>query len=522
MARPPLLGKVKTRLARDIGQDRALGTYRRLLQSTFEAVGRVPDVDRLLALEEGPAFLPPTGWATLRQEGEGLGARLAEIFARLFAAGQAGALMVGSDSPALPTAYLERAASRLREGSPAVLGPATDGGFYLVGFSRDAWMPRAEELRELLASIPVGTAGAYAHVAEGLERSGVGLDVLPLWVDVDVAADLPLAERLLGTGEPERGVPTRAFAGSLPARHRPVRGHLPPLLQPGGGRYRRADPRGVGRGAGAGGAAGSGAGGDPGRRPVPAPGHLGTGRRGDGTVRGRRAPVLQQPGVPGAGRSAGGRGAGTLHPAPQPRRPGSGQRRTAGSGQSRPGAGLRRSPASLGSSSRGQHRPAPPGAREPAGTRPRALRRRPRPAAPDPAPPARGAGGATRPGLDRGPDGRSPGARGSGGGRVRRDHRQPERVARAVPRAPRPLHGRYFVAGRGSLRAGVRLSDRRGRPRAGGGRSAPRGRWARSGARLRDWGSCATPMPATGGRARPARWSTPAAASAGSRRTMPG
>ena len=153
MAKPLLRGTVKTRLAAQLGDDEALAVYRRLLLGTLAQAELLQSADLVLAATSagggmgraaGAAQDPPSDplasrsarWRRLAQRGETLGARLAGVFADLFADGAACVVAVNSDSPAIPVTYLEQAFAHLAAApSPGrlVLGPAADGGYYLMG-----------------------------------------------------------------------------------------------------------------------------------------------------------------------------------------------------------------------------------------------------------------------------------------------------------------------------------------------------------------------------------------------------
>jgi glycosyltransferase A (GT-A) superfamily protein (DUF2064 family) len=163
MARPLVRGAVKTRLARALGDDAALAVYERLLRGTLDAAEQVPGA--ALVLAEAPAAAAPDSdplsgrdgrWSRLRQRGEGLGERLAGVFADLFAAGAQTVVAVNSDSPALPPDYLAQAFDEL-VGNDLVVGPASDGGYYLIGAGRQAWAAGAGPLRPLLAASPMSS-----------------------------------------------------------------------------------------------------------------------------------------------------------------------------------------------------------------------------------------------------------------------------------------------------------------------------------------------------------------------------
>ena len=222
MARPPLPGRVKTRLAADLGPERAVALYHDLLTGTMSAVEEatelpgVPGSACFLAVapgegEEALLGMGSGSWQALRQDGSGLGQRLAGVFARLFARGHGAVIIVASDSPALPSAYVARAARALTAGGePAppdlVFGPALDGGYYLVGLRRSAWQAGRRSVEDLLRSAPLGTGRALSFSLARAMAAGVRTELLPLWLDVDRAGDLALAARLTGQADqPARG-----------------------------------------------------------------------------------------------------------------------------------------------------------------------------------------------------------------------------------------------------------------------------------------------------------------------------
>lgn len=220
MARPLVPGAVKTRLARALGDEGALAVYTRLLCGTLAAAEQVPAVTLVLA--EAPAADgsaapaaavtaadPLAGrdvrWSRLRQRGAGLGERLSNVFSDLFAAGAPVVAIAGSDSPALPAEYLERALAELQAGG-VVLGPAADGGYYLVGTTRETWAAHGAALSATLAASPMSSARLLDHTLRALRDAGIDVAQLPLWVDVDEPPDLDVFDRLEG-GSPLRGEP---------------------------------------------------------------------------------------------------------------------------------------------------------------------------------------------------------------------------------------------------------------------------------------------------------------------------
>ncbi len=200
MAKKLLPGHVKTRLAATIGADAALAVYRRLLEATMAEAQKVAGVSPVLALASGPRaarLLPPQGtrWAQLEQRGETLGERLAAVFEDLFATGAEAVVAVNSDSPAIPTGYLRLSFERLAPGR-IVLGPAADGGYYAVGIDRRTWESHRDAARRMLETAPMGTSALLSWTLAAAARAGLEAVQLPLWLDIDEAADLPVLERL--------------------------------------------------------------------------------------------------------------------------------------------------------------------------------------------------------------------------------------------------------------------------------------------------------------------------------------
>jgi hypothetical protein len=117
---------------------------------------------------------------------------------------------MNSDGPTLPLDCLTGAFEKLANGADVVLGPAEDGGYYLIGLRRPA--PRL--LREVRMSTPHVLADTLAIAAQ--ERLHV--EMLPVWYDVDDAASLARLRVDLGTAPPDIARHSRAFLMTLP-RH---------------------------------------------------------------------------------------------------------------------------------------------------------------------------------------------------------------------------------------------------------------------------------------------------------------
>lgn len=213
-AKAPVPGRAKTRLVPALGAEGAARLYRAFLADTAEVVRRVRGVDeRELWVPDGSdseeaIAAAGEGFAVRRQRGEGLGDRLAHAFGRAFEEGSERALVVGSDHPTLPAAYLERGLAAL-EGADLALGPSDDGGYYAVGLRRDAW-PRA---RSLFEDVPWSTPRVLAETRRRARAAGLRRTELPEWYDVDEPGEL---DRLREDVDPESRT-AAALAGSGPA-----------------------------------------------------------------------------------------------------------------------------------------------------------------------------------------------------------------------------------------------------------------------------------------------------------------
>ncbi len=175
-ARLPVPGQVKTRLIPALGAEGAARLYARLLADTVLAA-RESGLDFELRVTGGePALFHAVYGADLSvvPQGEGdLGQRMARV--------EAPGLIIGSDCPAMSAALLQAAASALDD-RDVVLGPAADGGYYLVGFNRP--MPF------LFDAMEWSTARVLSETLARLARRRIGPAILPELADIDTAEDL--------------------------------------------------------------------------------------------------------------------------------------------------------------------------------------------------------------------------------------------------------------------------------------------------------------------------------------------
>lgn len=182
-------GQVKTRLAKSIGEDKAALVYRAFVETLllrFASTGSPqvvfsPDDRESEFRELGRLANGPDSWQFYPQ-GEGdLGIRMRRYFQRAFADGVRLAILIGSDSPTVPTGYVNQA-RRLLELHEVVLGPTDDGGYYLVA-ARD-------EVPPIFSGIDWSTDLVWLQTIGWLQQHRVKFAVLPAWYDVDDVQDL--------------------------------------------------------------------------------------------------------------------------------------------------------------------------------------------------------------------------------------------------------------------------------------------------------------------------------------------
>ncbi|WJW76511.1 TIGR04282 family arsenosugar biosynthesis glycosyltransferase [Thiohalobacter sp. IOR34] len=190
-ARAPRPGQCKTRLIPALGAEGAAALQARLLEQTLEAAlaSGVAPLTLCASPPQDPLFarLARRPGVALRGQGDGdLGARMAAAFGQALEAAD-WALLIGSDCPVLDADYLRSAARALRSGADAVLGPAEDGGYVLIGLRRSA--------PPLFAGIPWGGESVLDITRRRLDDLGWRrVELETLW-DVDRPEDLPRLRR---------------------------------------------------------------------------------------------------------------------------------------------------------------------------------------------------------------------------------------------------------------------------------------------------------------------------------------
>lgn len=188
-AKHPVPGRVKTRLAAGVGARRAAELSAAFIEDLADRFRRTAErrvlcyspeedaaADYFSGVAQGDYRLWPQG-------GGSLGARMRAFFDRAFQSGAGRIVLIGSDSPTLPADRIERAFELLHS-CDCVLGPATDGGYYLIG-QRGSSRPIFEDVQW---SDPRTFEQTVARIAQLGDR----LELLPPWYDVDTPQDLAL------------------------------------------------------------------------------------------------------------------------------------------------------------------------------------------------------------------------------------------------------------------------------------------------------------------------------------------
>ena len=194
-AKTPRLHEVKTRLVPRLTPEQALALHRAMLadQTAFLTTLVTPGRTCEVCLDA--------------QQGDGdLGVRMERALASAFARGARAAAILGADAPTLPRALVEDAFARLSGGADAVVVPARDGGYALVGASHP--------VSALFDGVAWGTPSVLDATRRLARLSGLVLAETAPWSDVDVADDLPRLAREIAA-DPSRAPATASVLAGL-------------------------------------------------------------------------------------------------------------------------------------------------------------------------------------------------------------------------------------------------------------------------------------------------------------------
>lgn len=177
-------GKVKTRIATDLGEERALEIYQFLVKSTHKVLSQLKGQDVFLFFSdsiETVNWLPLEGGLQLRlQQGKDLGEKMRLAFKEVFREGYNKVLIIGTDCPDISTKILNEAMEKLEE-HEVVFGPAQDGGYYLLGFKK---------IHEgLFDGIPWSTEKVLELSLDYLNSKQISYELITILSDIDTAED---------------------------------------------------------------------------------------------------------------------------------------------------------------------------------------------------------------------------------------------------------------------------------------------------------------------------------------------
>ena len=187
----PEKGKVKTRLAAEIGDRMAVKLYKRFLLEMLFTLNRGTFLFYLCYSPESP-LSDLKDWLGghylyMAQSGEDLGERMKNGFLEAISMSFKRVVLIGSDIPDLPVEFIEEAFASLLE-KDAVIGPSLDGGYYLIGFKNETFSPLA------FKGIHWSTASVFEKTLSVLKQEGLAVHTLPPLRDIDTAEDLRIRE----------------------------------------------------------------------------------------------------------------------------------------------------------------------------------------------------------------------------------------------------------------------------------------------------------------------------------------
>lgn len=189
----PERGHVKKRLASHFEEELITELYKNFVLDSLFTLDRCdahlklcfypPEKEKLIAKWIGNCY---TYWP---QQGHDLGERMKNSFCRAWQEGYKYTVITGSDIPDLPRPFIDDAFVKLQK-NDLVIGPAVDGGYYLIGFRQDSFFPGVFD------GITWGTETVYEKTLNKVEMKGLSVAPLPEWFDIDTPDDLrDLCER---------------------------------------------------------------------------------------------------------------------------------------------------------------------------------------------------------------------------------------------------------------------------------------------------------------------------------------
>ncbi len=200
MVKLPHSGKVKTRLVPPLSAPQAVGLYQAFLRDLFRRITDLDEIDIHVFFTPSEGVENPLetldissyDFSVTPQKGRCLGEKIKNVFSEMFFLGYKRVSVIGSDSPDMPLGLIRSAFSTLSAHPKSlVLGPATDGGYYLVAADTLYDEPFSDKIQW-------GTGCVLQQSIERAEEAGIEVRLIGEWYDVDTADDL---KRLVKSSE---------------------------------------------------------------------------------------------------------------------------------------------------------------------------------------------------------------------------------------------------------------------------------------------------------------------------------
>ncbi len=189
--RVPEYGKVKKRLAKDIGNEAALEEYRNMLNTTIERVSQLSQINIYGFYNGNPIYLTniQKRLSLILQKGNDLGERMYNAISYLFKKGYKRISLIGVDSPNLPLSFIVDAFNLLKY-FELVIGPSEDGGYYLIGVNKPFKIL-------FYNNIKWGDSTVFKETLQIACKERISYHILPIWYDIDNLESLARWKNLL-------------------------------------------------------------------------------------------------------------------------------------------------------------------------------------------------------------------------------------------------------------------------------------------------------------------------------------
>lgn len=188
MLRAPQLGKIKTRLAKKLGEKNTLQLYTYMVEDIYEQLSYT-QADIILTVEPPNQAILVKNWLQPEQIQEqspgNLGEKMHHCIHTLLDKGWTNVILIGSDIPSLSKKILNQAIEMLEDHCvDTIIGPSGDGGYYLIGFNQQSYN------KTIFENIDWGSSNVYNQTMTKLDSLVNQTGILPTLRDVDTIEDL--------------------------------------------------------------------------------------------------------------------------------------------------------------------------------------------------------------------------------------------------------------------------------------------------------------------------------------------